>query len=663
MRIAPALGFAALCLYLVADQLDGVSVRDILNALAGFSAADIAAAILFCALSHLALACYDMPSVALLGRRPPWPRVMKGGLAGAVIAQSVGLGALTGAYARWRVYRANGFSPGEVAALSAMVSFSFAIGAATLTALLTSINPAPIANLTGVSADAARLGALFAFAATVSAFVFLSSCRRLWRFRSFRLSPPGWRWFSASVLLTLADLVPAGLCLAAFLPAEATPDLATYLTIYIAATAIGHLVGTPGGIGPFEALLFFAMPGAAAADLAAAVLAYRAVYYLAPLIPASLILLFAPRTPETALATGDEMRDRIDWIADLSDNAEAGLADLGDKRIFAPSGCDAFAMYGVSGRIWLLMGAPVGPRPEWSRLIDGLEAEAKAAGATLAVYKCAEQDAAFWRGRRYRLSPLGVEGRVDAQSFSLDGAPRRELRRKIRGVAKAGLTIRRHMPGEAPLSALAPVASAWRADKTGAEQRFSMGCWNEGYLHRRRIVSGWIGGQPVAFLSLLTDGEGREWMLDLMRQTSDAPAGTMHALTTDAIGWARNEGADCFNLCMAPLSGLDAAGAPQGAFTWVAAQIYRRFGARFGLIGMRRFKDSFRPEWTPRHLAVRNLLDAPEALLAARRLVTGAVPAPVRPDPRSPQLPSLPAPAKADWAEERASPARSVRAA
>ena len=152
-------------------------------------------------------------------------------------------------------------------------------------------------------------------------------------------------------------------------------------------------------------------------------------------------------------------------------------------------------------------------------------------------------------------------------------------------------------------------------------------------------------------------------MLDLMRQTSDAPAGTMHALTTDAIGWARNEGADCFNLCMAPLSGLDAAGAPQGAFTWVAAQIYRRFGARFGLIGMRRFKDSFRPEWTPRHLAVRNLLDAPEALLAARRLVTGAVPAPVRPDPRSPQLPSLPAPAKADWAEERASPARSVRAA
>ena len=36
---------------------------------------------------------------------------------------------------------------------------------------------------------------------------------------------------------------------------------------------------------------------------------------------------------------------------------------------------------------------------------------------------------------------------------------------------------------------------------------------------------------------------------------------------------------------------------------------------------MRRFKDSFRPDWTTRHLAVRSILDAPEALLAARRLV------------------------------------------
>ena len=663
MRFAPSLGFAALCLYLVADQLDGVSPSDILTALGALSGADIAAAVLFCALSHLALACYDMPSIALLGRRPPWPRMMKGGLVGAVIAQSVGLGALTGAYARWRIYRANGFSPGEVAALSALVSLGFAVGAATLTALLTFINPTPVANLTGMSAETTRAGALIALAATILTVILLASLRRLWRIGALRLSPPGWRWLSAMVFLTLADLIPAGLCLAAFLPAEATPDLATYLTIYIAATAIGHLVGTPGGIGPFEALLFFAMPGAATADLAAAVLAYRAVYYLAPLVPASLMLLFAPRASTAPLAMDVDLRDRVDWIADLSDNPEAGLADLGDKRIFAPADGDAFAMYGVSGRIWLLMGAPVGPRAEWNRLMDGLEAEAKAAGASLAVYKCADQEAAFWRARGYRLSRLGVEGRIKAQSFSLDGAERRELRRKTRGAAKAGLTIRRHCPGEAPLTAFAPVAAAWRADKAGPEQRFSMGCWNEGYLHRRRIVSGWADDRPVAFLSLLTDGEGREWMLDLMRQTREAPGGAMHALTVDAIEWAQEDGAAGFNLCMAPLSGLDADTAPNGAFARSAALAYRIFGARFGLFGMRRFKDSFRPDWTPRHLAVRSILDAPEALLAARRLVTGSVAAPERPDHRSPILPPLPAPADSGWLEEPVTAIKPDRAA
>jgi phosphatidylglycerol lysyltransferase len=76
---------------------------------------------------------------------------------------------------------------------------------------------------------------------------------------------------------------------------------------------------------------------------------------------------------------------------------------------------------------------------------------------------------------------------------------------------------------------------------------------------------------------------------------------------------------------MAPLSGLERL-APVTPLSRIGRLLYERADGRRGLAGLRRFKESFRPDWTPRYLAAEGPWQALGSLLAARALV--AAPAP-----------------------------------
>lgn len=152
------------------------------------------------------------------------------------------------------------------------------------------------------------------------------------------------------------------------------------------------------------------------------------------------------------------------------------------------------------------------------------------------------------------------------------------------------------------------------------EQSFSMGHWQPGFNGRHMAVCAWHEDKLIAFATIWTSGDGTEWMLDLMRQLPEVPNGTMHALLVEAIEMAREAGARRFNLCMAPLSGLEEAD-PVTSLSLAGHRIFKDMNHRHGLQGMQRFKDIFRPEWLTRHIAVPNMLLLPEALLASYLLV------------------------------------------
>ncbi|ETW13739.1 hypothetical protein ATO8_06901 [Roseivivax marinus] len=621
-RAALAISLAALSLWLVGDQVVALNASRVWDAAIDLPPEALVASFALALLSHAGLAGYDRLALTRLGRYVPWRRALAGGFGGAVAAQTLGMGLVTGSLARARIYRANGLSAPEIVALTALVTAGFFAGLVVALTALLAFDPKPLAHLVGTRPDAVR-----AVACAVLALVASGALARRWlperlSFLSMQVRLPGVKWLVSATALAVADLVPAALSLAVLLPVEGLPGPTGFVAIFMAALALGHMANLPGGVGPFEATLLLALPAVPTEDLAAAILVWRALYYLPTGALALVLAARAPARSGTRILAGRALEDRLRWVLDACGQAEAALVHLGDKHVFAPEDARALAMYGVGAGTWLMMGDPVGPREDWPQVIDGLASEARAAGARLAGYKVGPASEDIWRAAGFAVSPLGSEASVAAADFTLDVPVRRELRRKCRAADKAGMFVRVHPPGGAPLAEMGSVADAWRDAKSGREQTFSMGHWAPDFAARHVTVTGRVAGQLVAFATIWTSGDGREWMLDLMRMTPDAPAGAMHRLVAAGIDAAGQAGADRFNLCMAPLSDLPRGrGAPWAAR--LGGVVWRLGGGRLGLHGLRRFKEAFRPDWAPRGLASLGPLGTVEALLTARALVRG----------------------------------------
>ena len=83
---------------------------------------------------------------------------------------------------------------------------------------------------------------------------------------------------------------------------------------------------------------------------------------------AGLWRLLRPARPAPTNATPDDLALAAS-IASRSRQAQASLVLLGDKRLLFDDLCTAFAMYEVSGRSWIAMGDPVGPRAQQQDLV------------------------------------------------------------------------------------------------------------------------------------------------------------------------------------------------------------------------------------------------------------------------------------------------------
>ncbi len=621
LRAAGAILVGLACLALVRDRFADLTLPDLADAAASIGPASLALALGLGVVSHLALSGYDMLALSRLRRYVPWRRALAGGFAGTVIAQVLGFGLVTGSLARGRIYRANGLRAVEIATLSGLVTAGFFAGVGVSLVLLLCLDPSPAARAFGADAGFVRLAALVVL---VLIGATIAGSRRMperLRILSIEVRRPDAAWLCKATGLALADTVPAALCLAVLLPGEMLPSIPSFVAIYLMALTLGHVANLPGGVGPFEAILLLALPDVPIEVMTVAILTYRAIYYGPPLLLAVVLLLRARKTPGAELLSPDAVVDRVQWTRDEADQAEAALVELGDKHVYAPADCQAFAMYGIGEGSWLMLGDPIGPVEEWSKVIRGLNEEARAAGARLAGYKTTERSREIWIAAGFRVQSLGEEGVLDVGGFDIAGRERRELRRKCRAAEKAGVTVEVFEPGSAPLGEMAGVAAAWCDAKDGPELSFSMGHWDPQFNSRHVAVVARLQGRVIAFITLWTSGDGTEWMLDLMRNAPGAPSGTMHRLVAAAIDAARERGAERFNLCAAPLSGLNREG-ETSLVSRIGHHFYEKYEARHGLQGLRRFKEMYRPRWSMRSVAAEGPVAMVEALWTAHLLVS-----------------------------------------
>lgn len=310
-------------------------------------------------------------------------------------------------------------------------------------------------------------------------------------------------------------------------------------------------------------------------------------------------------------------------IVNMHPVAKANLALLGDKRFIFNENRTAFIMYVVQGRSWIALGDPVGTAEAVPALVHRFYEACAREGGRPVFYEVQGKHLATYEKLGMRAVKIAEEGRVAVETFTLEGREKKDLRNAVRKAEKEG--CRFEMMSEvtpAMLLELRAVSDEWLESKPAREKRFSLGFFDEDYLSHFSVGVIRREGRIIAFVTVWSGWARTELFLDLMRSFQDVPRGTMDLLFVRLMQWAQAEGYTWFNLGMSPLPEPIRTG-HRTIWDWFLA-VVRRVGERFyNAQGIRRYKEKFDPEWTPRYVIAHGHLPLLRGLMDVVVLTSG----------------------------------------
>jgi len=335
-------------------------------------------------------------------------------------------------------------------------------------------------------------------------------------------------------------------------------------------------------------------------------------------------------TPATPVVAGDHDPDfeRVRTILAKAQDAEpsANLALLGDKRfLFSQSG-ESFLMFGVRGRSWIALGAPVGRRDERMELLWRFHELADAHAARPGLYGITPELLPDIVELGFAIQKTGESATVPLDQFSLQGRRREVLRRNWRKAGETGASfeVLSHDQVLGEMEALKRVSDVWLSHHAGGDKAFSMGGFEPRYVAEFPCAVVRVNGAIVAFATIWTTPDHSSFSMDLMRYADEAPKNVMDYLFVELLTWGRAQGYVAFEFGMAPLAGLeDRPLAP--IMSRVGNLLFERGEELYNFRGVRRYKDKYDPVWQPRYVAAPRKWTIPILLADVGLMSSGGV--------------------------------------
>ena len=285
------LGAVAVSSWLLFKDLRGLSFASLKSALFSISPARWLLAIGSTSLAYAALAWYDQIALLHLGHRLSWRYVAVASFTAYALAHNIGASVLSGAVVRYRAYSEKGLSLGEIGGLVAFCSFTFALGAAIVGGVCLLFHPELAKRFAGAplwlgQAVAAALVAGPSFY-IVGALVHFPPLKIGVHELVYPRPPIAARQLLAGPL----ELIGASGIIYFALPTAANPGFVIVLGVFVAAFSIALISHAPGGLGVLEFTFLHAMRDVPQANVVAALLVFRLLYLILPLIFALIVVL------------------------------------------------------------------------------------------------------------------------------------------------------------------------------------------------------------------------------------------------------------------------------------------------------------------------------------------------------------------------------------
>jgi phosphatidylglycerol lysyltransferase len=274
--------FAALLTFLFGDVVLYIDYHEMVRGLRHLPGLAVAGSIAATLVAYAAFVGREASALRYIGATVSWGALLISGICGSALGNALGFGVFSAAAVRYRIYGAEGVPAYDVARLVVFVVASFGVGLAGVGGTMALLEAGPVSEIVGAPVAVIRGLALLAIAAV--AMLLLHGAPSPLRVGRFSLRPPSRRLMAVHLALTATRLLAAAAALWVLLPA--TPlSFMTFAAIFSGATAVAAVVHLPAGAGLFEIAVFWMFRGRASTEsVAAALIAYRGIYFLLPLV-------------------------------------------------------------------------------------------------------------------------------------------------------------------------------------------------------------------------------------------------------------------------------------------------------------------------------------------------------------------------------------------
>jgi uncharacterized membrane protein YbhN (UPF0104 family) len=285
------LGAVAFSFWLLFKELRGISVADVEAGVAAITPLHWLCAIIATLVAYAALAWYDRIALIHLGRRLSWGFISLTSFTTYALGHNIGASVFSGAVVRYRAYSTKGLSVAEIGVLVALCSFTFFLGTVLLGGLVLTFEPEIVRRWTDFPNWVGWLLGLLMLG-LVALYVIGSLLHfpplRIGGFELIYPRPPvAARQLCAAPL----ELLGAAGIIYFALPTAGNPGFFIVLGIFLASFSIALISHAPGGLGVLEFAFVKAMPDTPRAELLAALIVFRLLYLIIPLVFALVVVV------------------------------------------------------------------------------------------------------------------------------------------------------------------------------------------------------------------------------------------------------------------------------------------------------------------------------------------------------------------------------------
>lgn len=296
-----AIGLAFFLLYRIFRQY---SLSDILRSFDEIPVHKLGLAAIAAAGSYICLTGFDYLAIRSLGKRLPYRRVALASFVSLSLGHNIGFAGLSSGAFRYRFYSKWGLSAEDVAKIILFCGLTVGLGLVTLGALTLLFDAEGVLGLLPLSENMAQFfGCLLLLVPIVyvAAAASIRARLKLWR---WSLQLPTANIALSQVLIGTVNFLFVSACLHALLSSFGEVAFFRSVTAFVLANSAILATHVPGGLGVLETTVQHVVPNAASIG---ALIAFRAIYFVAPLIIGTVVLTLTGILQSASVRRHDEL--------------------------------------------------------------------------------------------------------------------------------------------------------------------------------------------------------------------------------------------------------------------------------------------------------------------------------------------------------------------